>query len=228
MADECRLWVDSRWMDSNLHPLSRPLGVCNSGQFESHRVIAPFCGNSHCSNMKRLHTTTLTGIIGIAGGLMILLGFPIEKVEPAIPTIKVPGPYPYETPMQVPAPDIAESTVVPTPVPFPYAESSLSPSVAQDRDSRTANTRRPLTAKAVREAAFKYNGVPEFCGFLAALPANVSVFDPKLGRSRTLVQGGHVLRTNVTWLSKRQKMRPKPNDRTVVSVEELGTRNSGI
>ncbi len=41
---------------------------------------------------------------------MILLGFPIEKVEPAIPTIKVPGPYPYETPVQVPAPDIAEST----------------------------------------------------------------------------------------------------------------------
>src|SRR6266542_5317168 len=101
-------------------------------------------------------------------------------------------------------------------------------SASQDRDSRTAITRRPLTAKAVREAAFKYNGVPDFCEFLAALPANVSVFDPKLGRSRTLVQGGHVLRTNVTWLSKRQKMRPKPNDRTVVSVEELGTRNSGI
>jgi hypothetical protein len=159
---------------------------------------------------------------------MILLGFPIEKVEPAIPTIKVPGPYPYETPMQVPAPDIAESTVVPTPAPFPYPESSPSLSASQDRDSRTAKTRRPLTAKAVREAAFKYNGVPDFCEFLAALPANVSVFDPKLGRTRTLVKGSRVLRNNATWLSKRQQARAKPNDRTVVSVEELGARNPGI
>src|SRR6267154_2124081 len=129
--------------------------------------------------MKRTHAPTLIGIIGIAGGLMIMFAFPVEKAEPAIPTIKVPGPYPYETPMQVPAPDIAEST--------------LSPSVAQDRDSRTANTRQPLTAKAVREAAFKYNGVPEFCGFLASLPANVSVFDPNLGRIRTLVKGSRVV-----------------------------------
>jgi len=136
---------------------------------------------------------------------MIMFAFPVEKAEPAIPTIKVPGPYPYETPMQVPAPDIAESTVVPTPVPFPYAESSLLPSVAQDRDSRTANTRRPLTAKAVREAAFKYNGVANFCGFLAALPADVSVFDPKLGRPRALVKGGHVIRKNVAWLRKRKQ-----------------------
>ena len=178
--------------------------------------------------MKRTHAPTLIGIIGIAGGLMIMFAFPVEKAEPAIPTIKVPGPYPYETPMQVPAPDIAESTVVPTPVPFPYAESSLSPSVAQDRDSRTANTRRPLTAKAVREAAFKYNGVPEFCGFLASLPANVSVFDPKLGRTRTLVKGSRVVRKNVTWLRKRQQTRSKPDDRVLVSVEELGTRNPGI
>ncbi len=159
---------------------------------------------------------------------MILLGFPIEKVEPAIPTIKVPGPYPYETPVQVPAPDIAESTVVPTPAPFPYAESSLSPSVAQDRGSRAAEPRRPLTAKAVREAAFKYNGVPGFCEFLAALPANVSVFDPKLGRTLTLVKGDRVIRKNVAWFHERKQARPKSNDRTVVSVEELGRRNSGI
>src|SRR5438093_5180367 len=177
--------------------------------------------------MKRTHAPTLIGIIGIAGGLMIMFACPVEKAEPAIPTIKVPGPYPYETPMQVPAPDIAESRVVPTPVPFPYAESSLSPSVAQDRDSRTTNTRRPLTAKAVREAAFKYNGVPEFCGFLAVLPANVSVFDPKLGRTRTIVQGGRVMPKNVAWLRKFKEARLKPNDRTVVSVEELGTRTLG-
>jgi hypothetical protein len=178
--------------------------------------------------MKRVHATTLTGIIGMAGGLMILLGFPIEKLEPAIPTIKVPGPYPYETPVQVPAPDIAESTVVPTPAPFPYSESSHSPSVAQDRDSRTAEPRRELTAKAVRAAAFKYNGVPEFCEFLAALPANVSVFDPKLGRPRALVEGGRVVRKNAAWLRNRKQARLKPDDRTLVSVEELGTRNSGI
>ncbi len=154
---------------------------------------------------------------------MIMFAFPVEKAEPAIPTIKVPGPYPYETPMQVPAPDIAESTVVPTPVPFPYAESSLSPSVAQDRDSRTANTRQPLTAKAVREAAFKYNGVPEFCGFLASLPANVSVFDPNLGRTRTLVKGSRVVRKNVTWLRKRQQTRSKPDDRVVATLHLIGS-----
>jgi len=159
---------------------------------------------------------------------MILFAFPVGKVEPAIPTIKLPGPYPYETPVQVPAPQTAESTVLPSPAPFPYRESSPSLSASQDRDSRTANARRPPTAKAVREAAFKYNGVPDFCEFLAALPADVSVFDPKLGRTRTLVQGGRVLRKNVAWLHKRQQARPKPNDRILFSVEELGTRNSGI
>src|SRR5437773_12408320 len=135
--------------------------------------------------MKRLHATTLTGIIGIAGGLLILLAFPVGKVEPAIPTIKVPGPYPYETPVRVPVPpQTAESTVLPTPAPFPYAESASSIPAAQERDSRLESPRRPITAKAVREAAFKYNGVPDFCEFLSALPANVSVFDPKLGRTR--------------------------------------------
>jgi hypothetical protein len=178
--------------------------------------------------MKRTYAPTLIGIIGIAGGLMIMFAFPVEKAEPAIPTVKVPGAYPYEETVRVPAPTISESSVLPTPAPFLYRESSPSLSASPDRDARTANTRRPLTAKTVREAAFKYNGVPDFCEFLAALPANVSVFDPNLGTTRTLVQGGRVLRKNVTWLSKRQKAGPKPNDRTVVSVEELGTRNSGI
>jgi hypothetical protein len=158
---------------------------------------------------------------------MIMFAFPVEKAEPAIPTVKVPGAYPYEETVRVPAPTISESSVLPTPAPFPYRESSPSLSASPDRDSRTANIRQPVTAKAVRAAAFKYNGVPDFCEFLAALPANVSVFDPNLGTTRTLVQGGRVLRKNVTWFSKRQKTRPT-NDRTVVSVEELGTRNSGI
>ena len=176
--------------------------------------------------MKKTHSSTFIGISGIAGGLVILFAFPVGKVEPAIPTITVPGPYPYETPMRVPAPAFSES-VVPTPAPYPYAESSPSLSAAPDRDSRTVNLRRPLTPKAVREAAFKYNGVSDFCEFLAALPANVSVFDPKLGITRTLVKGGHAIRENVTWLRKRKEARLKSNDRTVVSVEELGRRNSG-
>jgi hypothetical protein len=178
--------------------------------------------------MERDHATRLIGIIGIAGGLMIMFAFPIGKIEPAVPTIKVPGPYPYETPVQVPVPTISESSVLPTPAPFPYPESSSSLSAASDNRSQIASTRRPLTAKAVREAAFKYNGVPDFCEFLAALPADVSVFDPKLGRPRTLVKGGRVVRKNAAWLRKRKQARLKPNDRTLVSVEELGTRNSGI
>jgi len=159
---------------------------------------------------------------------MFMFAFLVEKAEPAVPTVKVPGAYPYEETVRVPVTTISESPVLPTPAPFPYRESSRSLSASQDRGSRTVNSHRTLTAKTVREAAFKYNGVPNFFGFLATLPANVSVVDPKIGRTRTLVQGGHVLRTNVTWLSKRQKARPKTNDRTVVSVEELGTRNSGI
>jgi hypothetical protein len=159
---------------------------------------------------------------------MILFGFPIGKVEPAVPTIKVPGVYPYETPMQIPAPDMAESNVAPTSAPFPYSGSSSSFTAVQDRDARTPNTRRPLTARTVREAAFKYNGVSDFCGFLAALPADVSVFDPKLGRTRTLVRGDRVVRKNVAWLRKRKPAHQKQNDRAIVSVEELAARNPGI
>jgi hypothetical protein len=54
----------------------------------------------------------------------------------------------------------------------------------------------------VRQAAFKYDGVPDFCRFLAALPADVSVFDPKLGITRPLVKGGRVIRKNAAWLRK--------------------------
>jgi hypothetical protein len=179
--------------------------------------------------MKRTHALTLIGIVGIAGGLMLMFAFPIRKLEAAVPTVKVPGPYPYEETVRVPAPPpVWDSSPLPSPAPFPYSESAPSLSVSQDRDSQTANARRPLTAKAVREAAFKYNGVPDFCEFLAALPADVSVFDPKLGRTRTLVKGSRVIHKNVTWLNKRQQAGSKPNDRTLVSVEELGTRNPGI
>jgi hypothetical protein len=156
--------------------------------------------------MKRRFTTALDGIIRIAEGLAILVAFSAQEVHSGIPTIKTPGPYPYETPSQVPAPPpVLDSSPLPSPAPFPYPESSPSRSAAQDHDSRTAEARRPLSAKAVREAAFKYNGVANFCGFLAALPANVSVYDPKLGRSRALVQGGRIVRKNVTWLRKRKE-----------------------
>ena len=157
--------------------------------------------------MKTRLATALSGIIRIAGGLAILVAFPAEGVHSAVPTLKTPGPYPYETPGQVPAPPpVLDSSPLPSPAPFPYPESSPSTSAAQDHDSRAAGARRPLTAKAVREAAFRYNGVANFCGFLAALPANVSVFDPKLGRSRTLVQGGRIVGKNVTWLRKRKEV----------------------
>ncbi len=156
--------------------------------------------------MKKHRATKLIGIMGIAGGLAILFASPAERVHSAIPTIKLPGPYPYETPVQVPAPPpVSDSSPLPSPAPFPYFESLPSLSATQDRDSRTANARRPLTVKAVRGAAFKYNGVSDFCEFLAALPADVSVFDPKLGRTRTLVKGGHVIRKNVAWLRKHKQ-----------------------
>ncbi len=160
----------------------------------------------HCADMKGYPATTLIAVSGIAGGLAILLGFPAERSDSATPTIKLPGPYPYETPVQIPAPPpVSDSSPLPSPAPFPYPQSSTLPSTVQDRNSRTANDRRPLTAKAVREAAFQYNGVANFCGFLAALPANVSVFDPKLGITRVLVKGEHVVPKNVAWLRNRKQ-----------------------
>jgi hypothetical protein len=106
--------------------------------------------------MKGYRATTLIEILGIAGVLAILLGFPAERSHSETPTVKVPGPYPYETPVQVPAPPpVSDSSPLPSPAPFPYPESSALPSAAQDRDSRTANARRPLTAKAVREAGIQ-------------------------------------------------------------------------
>ena len=154
--------------------------------------------------MTIIHASRLAGIAGIAGGVMTLLGFPIGKVESATPSIKAPGPYPYETPVQIPVPPpIPESSALPSPAPFPYSDSLATGHPV--RDLRTENVRHPPTAKAVREAAFKYNGVANFCGFLAALPADVSVFDPKLGTTRALIKGGHVVRKNVTWLRKRKQ-----------------------
>lgn|SRR5882757_2779931 len=166
------------------------------------RAIRERCKSRHCADMKKQRATTPLGIIGIAGGLTILVAFPAQRGHSAIPTLKTPGPYPYETPGQVPAPPpppVSDSSPLPSPAPFPYPESSSSRPAAQDRDSRTG-ARRPITAKAVRKAAFRYNGVSNFCGFLAALPADVSVFDPKLGRPRTLVKGGRIIRKNVAWL----------------------------
>src|SRR4029453_17151373 len=172
----------------------------------------------HFAEMKGYRATRLIGILGIAGGLATLLGFPAERSHSATPTVKVPGPYPYETPVQVPAPPpLSASSPLPSPAPFPYPESLALPSAAQDRDSRTPNARRPVTAKAVREAAFKYNGVANFCGFLAALPANVSVFDPKLGTTRVLVKGGHVVPKNVAWLRNRNQ---------AVAHEQSGSRQN--
>lgn len=157
------------------------------------------------ADMKRGFVTLLGGLIRITAGLAILVAFPAEEVHAGISTIKTPGPYPYETPGQVPAPPpVLDSSPLPSPAPFPYPESSPSPSTTQDDvDSRTAGgSPHRLTAKAVREAAFRYNGVANFCEFLAALPANVSVYDPKLGKPRALVESGHVIRKNVVWLRK--------------------------
>ena len=156
--------------------------------------------------MKRAFAPTLTELIRITAGLAILAAFPAQVVHSGITTIKTPGPYPYETPGQVAAPPpVVDSSPLPSPAPFPYPESPPSPSATENHDSRTAADRHPLTPKAVRQAAFKYNGVSNFCGFLAGLPANVSVYDPQLGRPRALVESGHVNRKNVVWLRKHKQ-----------------------
>jgi hypothetical protein len=155
--------------------------------------------------MKIPHATRRIGIVTITAGLALLLALPAE-IHSATPTIKLPGPYPYETPVQVAAPPpVSDSSPPPTPAPYPYAETSPPVPAVQGHESRAAAFHRPLTAKAVREAAFKFNGVSNFCGFLASLPADVSVFDPKLGTTRTLVKGGRVVRRNVAWLRKHKQ-----------------------
>ena len=144
------------------------------------------------------------GSIATVGGLAALLAFPVEKIQPAIPTINVPGDYPYEETVHIPAPTFPESAAEPSPAPFPYLESGLRAS-AQTFDSRTAHSRRrPLSAKTVREAAFKYNGVPNFFRFLAVLPADAGVLDRKLGTTRAVVKAGRVMPKNVAWLCRRE------------------------
>jgi hypothetical protein len=155
----------------------------------------------------RFSAATLIGIIGIAGGLTILPTSQIEKNASLIPTIKVPRPYSYETSMRIPPPLVAESSPSPSPTTSSYLESSPSLSTTQVRHPRIANAHRALTAKTVREAVFKYNGVANFCGFLAALPADVRVFDPKLGKTRALVKGDRTIPKNVAWLRKREQAR---------------------
>jgi hypothetical protein len=157
---------------------------------------------NHCSNLKRTHASTLIGIIGIATGLTVLLALPIQKIDSAIPSIKVPGAYPYEEAVRIPTPAPGiEASPAPSPAPSLYRESSSAPV----RDLRIANAHRSLTPKAVRKAAFKYNGVANFCGFLTALPADVGVVDPKLGRTRELVKGDRVIPKNVAWLRKHRQ-----------------------
>ena len=86
----------------------------------------------------------MIGVMRVSGGLAVLFVFPAAKVHSAMPTIKVSGPYPCETPVQVPAPPlVSDSSPVPSPAPFPYPESSPSLSTAPDRDPGTANARRP-------------------------------------------------------------------------------------
>ena len=164
----------SRWRDAS---------SCVSGRTQLKKRKRPYaCCKTHTreqinrryAGMKEYRATKLIGILGVTGGLAILLGFSAERSHSTRP-VQVPVP-----------PPVSDSSPLPSPAAFPNSESSPLPSAAQDRDSRIANARRPLTAKAVRQAAFKYNGVANFCGFLAALPANVSVFDPKLGTTRVL------------------------------------------
>jgi hypothetical protein len=160
----------------------------------------------HDADVKRVFALARRKLIRISMGLAILVAFPAQIVHSGITTIRTPGPYPYETPGKVAAPPpVLDSSPLPSPAPFPYPESPPSLPATEDHDSGTAVHRRPLTPKAVREAAFKYNGVSNFCGFLAALPANVSVYDPKLGRPRALVESGHVIRKNVLWLHKHKQ-----------------------
>src|SRR5882724_13573808 len=98
------------------------------------RAIRERCKSCHWADIKGQRATTL---IGIAGGLTILVAFSAQRAHCAVPTLKTPGPYPYETPGQVPAPPpVSDSSPLPSPAPFPYPESSPSPS-AQEHDSRT-------------------------------------------------------------------------------------------
>jgi hypothetical protein len=153
----------------------------------------------------------LSGFVRVVSGV-ILTALSTHTVNSGIRTIKTPGPYPYETPVQLPAPPpVVDSSPLPSPAPFPYSEPSPPPATAS-HEARAAASRHPLTAKSVREAAFKYNGVSHFCGFLAALPANVSVYDRKLGRSRALVQAGQVVRKNVVWLHRHKDLQEHKQD----------------
>jgi hypothetical protein len=173
-------------------------------------TIPQLLESGHNRKKKKL-LASVSGFVRVVGGV-VLTALSTLTMYAGIRTIKTPGPYPYETPVQFPAPPpVIDSSPLPSPAPFPYSEPSPTPATAS-HDSRSPASRHPLTAKSVREAAFKYNGVSHFCGFLAALPANVSVYDPKLGQSRALVQAGQVVRKNVVWLHKHKDLHEHQQD----------------
>jgi hypothetical protein len=156
--------------------------------------------------MKRRYATRLIRVLGSAGLLWFLVAFPVTQGEPSTPVVKVPGPYPYDEPARIPLPQGSDPFVMPSPAPFPYADTSSSLASREERSSASNRAQRRLTPENVRKVVFKYNGVAEFFAFLAALPADVSVFDPKLGRPRPLVKGGRVIKKNVAWLRKREQV----------------------
>jgi hypothetical protein len=96
--------VCSRWRDASscvcgrtqLTKRKRPYACCKTDTREQI--------NRRYAGMKEYRATKLNGILGVTGGLAILLGFSAERNHSTTPTVKVPGPYPYETPVQVPVP----------------------------------------------------------------------------------------------------------------------------
>jgi hypothetical protein len=154
---------------------------------------AKIIDDGHPANMRKSRPRRLMKIIGTAGALTLLLAFPAQRIHSEIRTIKVPGPYPYEEPVRILAPPGSESAPSSSPAPVRDAK-------AAGPGRHSARTHRPLSAATVRKAAFKYNGVPNFLEFLAALPMDVGVIDAKLGRMRPLVKGGRVIRKNIAWL----------------------------
>lgn len=104
-----------------------------------------------------------------------------------------------------PASDVAVQR--PKPIVIPLPQEPLDPRVPRTVVVRAGRSlsRSHFTAKSVRLTAFRYNGVSKFCRFLASLPANVAVFEPKKRTPVPLVKSGHVVKENLVKVRRKHR-----------------------
>lgn len=188
-----RLFGSRVWSDAE------PFAWITRGKAALHGLI-----HDYSKQLQFVQCGVLTALI--AAGLYMTVLTPIHEVS-------------YKLPAELPrhsdlvdaqegrniAPDATIPSESPRSVTIPLLEKPIyprAPRLARRVKVHSLGHRR-ITAQSVRLASFKRNGVSKFCAPLAALPANVGVFNPVKGRIVPLVKGSHIVRKNLAWLHRK-------------------------